>query len=125
MQRYLLYSLSRGHEVISGEGVVSTKETIHGLLRLEENHLAIQWRLAKTTDRVGDEIRSDREVEAVREVPIPSKDPAELVVRLRRADRIAADEFAAELALAVAEGALKAARSNRSIGPGAPDPDQR
>ena len=36
--------------------------------------------------------------------------PAELILRLRRSDRLAGEEFCAELALAIAEGSLEAGR---------------
>jgi hypothetical protein len=125
--------------------ITSTKETVYGLLRLDGDRLFIQWRIARTTDRMGGEIRSDQELEEVREVSIPLEGvagaavrrrwwewpspprlvltaadlrafedvtseggmtlqhPAELVLRLRRRDRLAAEEFTAELSLAVAE----------------------
>jgi hypothetical protein len=117
----------------------------------------IQWRLARRTDRVGVEIRTDEELEAVRQVIVPLaglagatvrrrwwrghrlvltaadlrafeavageaglrlRHPAELVVDLRRGDRLAAEEFAAELALALAERSLAAPDRRRQIGVG-------
>lgn len=111
--------------------------------------MVIQWRLARQTDLIGPEIRTDQEFEAVREVVVPLealagaavrrrwwesfraprlvltgadlqafeavagegglrlRHPAELVVRIRRPDRMLAEEFAAELALAVAERSLE------------------
>jgi hypothetical protein len=125
--------------------ITSTKETVYGLLRLDGDRLFIQWRTARTTERFGGEIRSDQEMEQVREVSIPLvgiagasvrrrwwewpspprlvltaadlrafeavtseggmtlQHPAELVLRLRRRDGLAAEEFTAELSLAVAE----------------------
>jgi len=117
---------------------------------LDGDRLVIQWRLARKTDHIGSEIRTDQELEAVREVVVPLeavagaflrrpwlgvfgaprliltaadlqafeavagegglrlKHPAELAVRVRRLDRLLAEEFAAELVLAVAERALEA-----------------
>ena len=43
--------------------------------------------------------------------------PAELVLRLRRSDRLAAEEFGAELALAVAGLAVSAAEAQRALKP--------
>jgi hypothetical protein len=152
----LPFFLRRGHDVI-GEEITSTRETVHGLLRLDGERLVIQWRVARATDRVGREIRTDREVEPVREVVVPltglagatvrrrwwdwlkgpqlvltaadlrafegvtgeaglrMDHPAELVLRLRRADRVAAGEFAGELELALAEHALHAAEERGSL----------
>lgn len=66
----LPFLLERSHEVI-GREITSTSETIHGLLRLDGTRLVVQWRLERTTERIGSEIRSDREVEPVREVVLP------------------------------------------------------
>jgi hypothetical protein len=135
---------------IVGREITSTRETVHGLLRLDGERVYVQWRVARSTDHVGQEIRTDREVEPVREVSIPltaivgatvrwkwrwppgpclvltaadlrafeevagaaglSLDhPAELVLRLRGADRALGREFAGDLELALAERALAAA----------------
>lgn len=64
------FLLVRSHDVI-GREITSTSETIHGLLRLDGTRLVVQWRLERTTERIGSEIRSDREVEPVREVVLP------------------------------------------------------
>jgi hypothetical protein len=128
--------------------VTTTREIAHGLLRLEEDRLVIQWRLARTTEVVGNVIRTDREVDPVQEVVVPLSGlagafvqrgwirfltgprlvltaadlvafedmageaglkldhPAEIVLRIRRSDVLAAEEFAAELALALAQRSL-------------------
>ena len=141
----LPFTLRRSQDVIGTSEITSTKETVYGLLRLDGDRLFIQWRTARTTDRIGGEIRSDQELEEVREVSIPLggvagasvrrrwwewpshprlvltaadlrafeavtseggmtlQHPAELVLRLRRRDRLAAEEFTAELSLALAE----------------------
>ena len=141
----LPFTLKRSDDVFSGGGMTSTTETVHGLRLLTEDRLVIQWRRARKTDHIGSEIRSEEEVEAVREVVIslsglagaavrrqwwhaltgPTlvltasdlrafeevagsgglalRHPAELVLRLRRSHVLAAEEFAAELELAVAE----------------------
>lgn len=143
------FTLVRSDDAMSQEGFTSTSETIHGLLRLEAGELLIQWRVARETNHMGEEIRSDTELEPVREAAIPlggvagavvrrrwwewlraprlvltaadlrafegvtgnrglrMSHPAELVLPLRRSDRLAAEEFSAELALAVAELAVR------------------
>lgn len=143
------FHLVRGQDQFTASTVTSTKEVIHGLLRLEGERLVFQWRVARHTDHIGAAtMRSDDELEAVRELVVPLSGmagaelrrrwwipwgaprlvlraadlrafeevagegglrldhPAELVLSLRRADRLAAEEFAAEVALAVAELAL-------------------
>jgi hypothetical protein len=97
----LPFVLRRSHDVVGWE-VTSTKETIHGLLRLDGDVLHIQWRVARSTDHVGTTIRTDHEVEPVREVTIP------LALPLRGTDRTPGNEFAGELELALAERVLAA-----------------
>lgn len=64
----LPFFLRRKHDVVGAMEITSTTERIHGLLRLEPERLVVQWRVARATERVGMEIRTDREVEPVREV---------------------------------------------------------
>jgi len=153
----LPFNFKRSQDVIGVASITSTTETVHGLLRLDGDRLVIQWRLARKTDHIGSEIRTDQELEAVREVVVPLeavagafarrpwlgvfgapkliltaadlqafesvagegglrlKHPAELVVRIRRPDRLLAEEFAAELVLAVAERALEAHQDRMAL----------
>jgi hypothetical protein len=67
----LPFFLKRSEDVIASGSFISTSETVHGLLRLEGEQLVVQWRIARNTDHVGSEIRTDREVTPVREVVIP------------------------------------------------------
>lgn len=67
----LPFLLTRSEDVIDASGIRSTAETIDGLLRMEADRLVVQWRLLRETDRVGAEIRSDREVEPVQQVVLP------------------------------------------------------
>ena len=67
----LPFFLKRSEDVIASGSFISTSETVHGLLRLEGEQLVVQWRIARSTDHVGSEIRTDREVTPVREVVIP------------------------------------------------------
>jgi hypothetical protein len=158
----LPFVLHRSHDEIGKGEITSTQETVHGLLRLDGDRVHVQWRVARETDRVGKQIRTDREVDPVREVVLPlgaiagaavrwrwgwppgpylvltaadlrafedvagaaglSLDhPAELALRLRRADRDLATEFAGDLELAVAERALAAAEAKQLPDAGTPD----
>ena len=137
------FTLKRSSDLYtSGGGYESTTETAHGLVRLEEDRLVIQWRVALLTEsmeRSGYETREA--IEPVKEIVIPLskvagasvperkwwrlggpkltitasdllafekiagpqglrlKHPSKLVLRVKRADRLIAEEFAAELAL--------------------------
>lgn len=76
------FFLKRSKDEMSGVGYTSTKETIHGLVRLEGDSVTIQWRLARHTERVGAlSMDSDDELEAVREVVLPLSAIAGAVVR--------------------------------------------
>lgn len=137
------FTLKRSSDLhTSGWGYESTTETAHGLVRLEEDRLVIQWRVAVVTESVeGSGYETREEIEPVREIVIPLakvagaivtrrkwwrlvgprltitaadllafekiagpqglklKHPSKLVLRIKRADRLIAEEFAAELAL--------------------------
>ena len=67
----LPFVLHREHGVISGGEVTSTRDQLHGLLYLNGEQLAIQWRTSREISRVGREIRTDRELTTVREVALP------------------------------------------------------
>ena len=153
----LPFLLKRGTQVFTSSGMTTTRETIHGLLRLETNQLTIQWRVGRKTERLDEEIRTDAEVEPVRQLVVPLRGiagaavrrrwrdwlfgprlvltaadlsafedlagegglsldhPAELILRLRRSDRLAAEEFGAELALAIAEHDVAAAGKKATL----------
>jgi len=151
----LPFLLKRGDDVLTGGSITTTRETVHGLLRLEGDQLTIQWRVGRKTEHLGTEIRTNQEVEPVQELVVSirrvagalvrrrwweftprlvltaadlaafedlaGKDglsldhPAELVLRLRRSDRLAAEEFSAELALAIAEIHLTAGEGPRTL----------
>lgn len=51
--------------------VTSTRETVEGLLILDGDRLVVQWRVAREVQHIGEEIRSDSEVEPVQEVVLP------------------------------------------------------
>lgn len=154
------FVLKRSQDVVDFMEITSTTETVHGLVRLDGERLVFQWRLTRATESVGMEIRTDRELEPVREVELPLSalagatirwrwlvwppghylvltaadlrafdeiageaglrlnHAAELAIRVRRADRLAAADFAAELTMAVAETALRAAESPGAMAPG-------
>ena len=154
------FVLRRSKDEVGVFEITSMSETVHGVLRLEDDRLAFQWRVSRSTDVVGFEIRTDRELEPVREEELPLSalagatvrwrwfrwppgrylvltaadlrafeavggeaglkldHPAELEIKIRRADRTAAAEFAGELNLAIAERALAAAEAARGLAPG-------
>lgn len=139
------FLLERGSDVLSGGGMTTTRETVHGLLRLHHDTLTVQWRVGTTVEHVGMEMSTESDVGPVRETVVPLasisgahmsagwrsrllaprlvltaadltafealagpdglrlEHPAELVLPLRRADRLAGEEFCAELELALAE----------------------
>lgn len=80
----LPFTLHRSNGVIRGKEITSTVETIHGLLRVDSDSLVLQWRVQRRTDRVGTEIRSDRELDPVREASIPVASVSGAVVRWPR-----------------------------------------
>lgn len=77
------FVLRRSHDVVGALEITSTTETVHGLLRLDGNHLYIQWRVARSTDHVGMKIHTDKQVEPVREVVVPLSAVAGAAVRWR------------------------------------------
>jgi hypothetical protein len=152
------FVLRRGDDVMTDVVWSSTSETVNGLLRLEGDRLVIQWRVARETDHWGvTEMRTEKEVEPVREIEVSVRDvagahvrrrwldrltgprlvltaadlrafeevagegglrldhPAKIVLRLRRADRLAGEEFSAELALAVAEASVRSAEERAAL----------
>lgn len=151
----LPFTIRRSNDLIARGRITTITETVHGLLRLGEDDLHIQWRIVRQTDRVGGQIDSQQKLGDLREVIIPLDGvagaavrrrrvgwwqrtvlvltaadlrafeevtgegglrldhPAELVLRLRRADRLAAEEFAADMAVAIAERALGEAGARR------------
>jgi hypothetical protein len=80
----LPFTLRRSNDVIRRKEITSTVETIHGLLRVDGDSLVLQWRVQRQTDRVGAEIRSDRELDPVREAAIPIAAVSGAVVRVPR-----------------------------------------
>lgn len=77
----LPFVLRRTHDVVSGSGVTSTREELHGLLRLDGEQLLVQWRTTREISRVGHEIRTDRELAPIHEVSIPLSGMASARVR--------------------------------------------
>lgn len=65
------FTLVRSSDVVGAREITSTRVSVHGLLRLTGEALVVQWRVARVTDRVGPQIRTDHEVEAVRQVELP------------------------------------------------------
>ncbi len=76
------FILRRSKNSYGADSMTTTKETVHGLLRLEEDELTVQWRTARKTLDLGGEAHStSEEFEAVREVTIPISAMAGAVVR--------------------------------------------
>lgn len=67
----LPFSFTRSSDAIKGAVYTSTSEAVHGLLRVEEERLVIQWRVSRTTERMGSGYESKDETEPVREVSAP------------------------------------------------------
>jgi hypothetical protein len=67
----LPFLVRRSSDVITRMSVTSTTETVYGLFRLEEQRVVVQWRLHRSTDQVGMQVRTDAEVGEVREIAIP------------------------------------------------------
>ena len=124
------FLLHRTNQVV-GLSITTTRETVHGLLRLDGERLHIQWRVAKSTEHVGMEIRSDKEVGPVREVVIPLSAIAGATVQRRwswppgyrlvltAADLRAFEEVAGAAGLSLdhpAELVLQLRRSDRALG---------
>jgi hypothetical protein len=79
----LPFALRRSSDVYAAKEITSTVETVHGLVRIDGERLVVQWRVARSTDRYGSEIRTDREVEPVREASVPLAALAGAAVRWR------------------------------------------
>src|SRR5690606_24055870 len=77
----LPFVLKRSEDIVGASKVTSTREVIHGLLRIDATHLVVQWRVSRKTEHVGAVIRTDRELEPVREVAIPLEALAGAAVR--------------------------------------------
>lgn len=77
------FHLRRSTDIVNALEVTTTTESVHGVARLQDACVRIQWRLSRTTDHVGMEIRSDREVEPVREASIPFSGFSAARVRMR------------------------------------------
>jgi hypothetical protein len=142
------FVLKRGEDAMTSTSIESMRETIHGVIRLEQERVVLQWRVGRKREVYGTEMRVDKELEPVRQVEVRldglagavvrhgwlgwllgpklvltaadlaafevvagaeglrMDHPAQLHVRVRRRDRLLAEEFCAELALALAERSL-------------------
>ena len=54
----LPFVLKRSQDVLGAASMTSTKETVHGLLRLDGERLVVQWRLSRQIEHIGTEIRT-------------------------------------------------------------------
>jgi hypothetical protein len=127
----LPFVLRRSSDVVGALEITSTRETIHGLLRLDGDQLHIQWRVARSTDHVGMQIRTDKQLEPVREVVLPLSAIGGAAVRWRwrwppgpylvltAADLRAFEEVAGQAGLSLdhpAELALRLRSEDRAAG---------
>ena len=67
----LPFVIRREHGVVGTHEITSTREELHGLLRLDGDRLLIQWRSTREVSRVGREIRTDRDLAPIRDVALP------------------------------------------------------
>lgn len=65
------FVVRRDNDVIAQGEITSTTEELHGLLRIVDDTLVVQWRPSREVTRVGSEIRTDREIMPVQEARIP------------------------------------------------------
>ena len=65
------FRVSADSQVIAGGSVTTTEERRHGVVRLEDDRLVVQWRVEREVQRIGHEIRTDVEREGMREVTVP------------------------------------------------------
>ncbi|HNV77747.1 MAG TPA: hypothetical protein PKH96_23905, partial [Gemmatimonadaceae bacterium] len=49
----LPFTFTRSSDAFKGSEYTSTSETAHGLLRVDDDRLVIQWRVSRTTERMG------------------------------------------------------------------------
>ena len=69
---------------VNTNDVIYTRDNIHGLLRLENTHLHVQWRLTRKVDRYGVVVSSDSEQYPMREHAIPVQKLSEVRVMRTR-----------------------------------------
>jgi hypothetical protein len=126
----LPFTLRRSDTSYGKEGeFVTTTEHVVGLLRLDTDRLVVQWRRSRSTQLVGMEMRTDRDVEQVREVVIPLAALAGAAVRwiwwrwppglhlvLTGADLVAFEEIAGESGLRLDHPAELVLRIRRTDG---------
>jgi len=78
----LPFTFTRSTDAYSVKEYTSTTETAHGLLRIEGDRLVVQWRVSRTTDRMGMGYESKEELEPVKETSVPLNELA--AARIRR-----------------------------------------
>lgn len=76
MSSALPFVISRSSDEYSGIEYTSTKVTAHGLLRIDEDRLIIQWRATRTTARMGIGYTTEEAHEPVRQVSVALRDLA-------------------------------------------------
>ncbi len=78
----LPFILRRSKSSFTADSMTTTRETVHGLLRLEGDELTLQWRRGRKTNHMGSTAQhADEEFESVREATVPLSALAGAVVR--------------------------------------------
>ena len=68
----LPFVIKRSSDEMDFTEITSTTEEVHGILRIEEDVLVVQWSTARQTERVGiTAIRTERDLDPAREVRLP------------------------------------------------------
>lgn len=80
----LPFSYTRSSHAHYGTEHTTTTETAHGLLRLEPDRLVIQWRVRRTTQRMGSVYETSGETDPVEEASVPVLQLASAEVRRAR-----------------------------------------
>ena len=80
----LPFTFTRSSDAFKGSEYTSTSETAHGLLRVDDDRLVIQWRVSRTTERMGRGYETKEVTEPVREVSVPLNQLASAQVRPAR-----------------------------------------
>ena len=76
------FVLSRQQQIV-GKEITTTVEVVHGLIQVADNRMRLQWRTSRETARVGKEVRTDVELDAVAEAELPLQAIANVEVRTR------------------------------------------
>jgi len=65
------FRLRRPRTLASPGDITAIREIVHGTIRLDRSQLAIEWWIDRITDRLGREIRTDREATPRHRITLP------------------------------------------------------